>query len=75
MSSGILRQTFSSIIRKRIYTFKCDRAAVGEQTVLSKLMAAAGDGSVIITTPPALKSLMLKFVRMLKSLKCIGSEE
>ena len=65
MSSSVLRTTFSSIIRKRLFTFTCDRAAVGDPTTISKLQSAMADGSIVITTPPALKSLMLKFVENL----------
>jgi hypothetical protein len=66
MSSGVLRNTFANgIIRKRIFTFRCDRAAVGDPTTISRLQSAMADGSIVITTPPALKSLQLKFIENL----------
>jgi hypothetical protein len=68
MSSAVLRMTFSSIIRKRVYTFECNRGSVGDATLRTKLQSARANGSVIITTPTALKSLMLKFVEGLLTL-------
>ena len=65
MSAGILRNTFSSVICKRVMQFACDRQTAGELTLRTKFAAARDDGSIILTTPPALKSMMLKFVENL----------
>ena len=48
-----------------MYTFTCERASLGKTEVLQKLESAQAAGAVIITTPQAIKSLMLKFVENL----------
>ena len=68
MSSSVLRTTFSSAIQKRVYTFSCDRATKGKKEIQTKLESAQNAGAVVITTPPAIKSLMLKFVENLSTL-------
>ena len=68
MSSGILRSTFASIIRKSVLTFECERATPGEVATQLKLEAARSKGSIVLTTPPCLKSMMLKFLENLLSL-------
>ena len=68
MSSDILRRTFSSTIQKRLYTFACDRATAGTQATIEKLRSAKESAAVVITTPPAIKSMFLKFVENLVTL-------
>ena len=65
MSSRIFRSTFSSVIQKRLYTFACDRSTPGTKATLEKLRSARDHSSIVITTPPAIKSMFLKFVENL----------
>ena len=60
MSFNVLRTTFSSAIQKRVYSFQCERATVGKRSLHAKLLSAKQNSAVVITTPPAVKSLMLK---------------
>ncbi|KAL1524752.1 hypothetical protein AB1Y20_019635 [Prymnesium parvum] len=65
MTFNVLRTTFSSAIQERVYTFHCERSTAGKRSLQAKLLSAKENRSVVITTPPAIKSLMLKFVENL----------
>jgi hypothetical protein len=64
-SRGVLRRTFSSIVRKRVYTLTFDRNDDLGPRIESKLRGARDSGAVVIATPASVRSLMLKFVEML----------
>ena len=59
-SRGRLRETFSSIMQKRIYTFNFDRSSNLGPSTFQKFQNAIKNAGVIVTTPTAIKSLMLK---------------
>jgi len=61
----ILRATFTSVISKRVYTFECDRPMEVTKALAKKLEQAVASRAVVVTTPTALKTLMLKFVELL----------
>ena len=73
MSFNVLRTTFSSAIQKRVYSFQCERATAGKRSLHAKLLSAKQNSAVVITTPPAVKSLMLK-VNATESDPCGGTE-
>jgi len=60
-----LRNTFSSIMSKRIYTLKFDRASLVQPRLLRKLTIATEKAGIIISNPTSIKSLMLKFIEIL----------
>ena len=64
-SPKVLRSTFSSIIQKRIFTLSFDRSCTADNRLLARLNFAAKKRALFVTTPTALKSVMLKFVEML----------
>lgn len=59
-SRSILRTSFSSILPKRVYTFEFDRSSVVTEALLKKLQRARSDGGIVVTTPTAVKALMLR---------------
>ena len=71
-SRSKLWQAFSSVIRKRVYTFSFGRVVATTrrnwtstdiiQELLTKFKWARDTRGVLVTTPTALKSLMLKYV-------------
>merc|ERR1712050_306011 len=64
-SRSRLRETFSSIMQKRIYTFHFDRSSKIDPGTFQKFQNAIQTAGVIVTTPASLKSLMLKYVECL----------
>jgi hypothetical protein len=70
---SILRNRFSAIIMKRVYTLEFDRSVeddvelVGE--IFAKLDGARRRRSVICASPEAIKSLLLKFVENLHAIE------
>lgn len=69
----VLRTTFSCMMQKRIYTFACDRATAITRTLTKKLMQAAQSRGIVVTTPTAIKSVMLKLVENLGRLEGEGA--
>ena len=61
-SRSRLRETFSSIMQKRIYTFHFDRSSKIDPQTFQKFQNAIRTAGVIVTTPTSIKSLMLKYV-------------
>ena len=72
-SRQILRQRFSWIMVKRIYTLEFDRAVEDDvelvEQVLHKLENARRNGDVIVASPESIKSLVLKIIEQLHSLE------
>eukprot|EP01083_Nonionella_stella_P030773 84290_1 len=64
-SRSVMRSTFSSIMHKRIYTLNFDRAVQIGPKLHKKLSNAISTSGVVISTPTAVKSLMLKFLENL----------
>ena len=67
-SRSVMRSRFSAIVRKQVYTFAFDRFSEITPTIYRKLVKARSNKAVIMTTPNALKSFMLKFVEVLHDL-------
>lgn len=61
----ILRSTFSTILHKQVYTLDVTRASRPDVKMVKLLDRALLKRSVIVTTPPALKSIILKFIENL----------
>mmetsp|Transcript_7246 Transcript_7246/g.21392 ORF Transcript_7246/g.21392 Transcript_7246/m.21392 type:complete len:5155 (-) Transcript_7246:1654-17118(-) len=64
-SRSILRTSFSSVLPKRVYTFSFDRSTTVTAALLKKLQRARADGGVVVTTPTAVKALMLRYIENL----------
>jgi hypothetical protein len=75
MSRDVLRQAFSSVVTKRVYTLEFDRGSAASndlehfERLLKKLEVAKLEGSIVVTTPGAVKSLMLKYVDLLQQVQ------
>ncbi len=67
-SSGVLRERFGSCVKKTIFTFAFDRYQQVDQQLLSKLEIARFTRAIIVTTPSAVKSFMLKFLELCHNL-------
>ena len=67
-SRSVMREKFSAIVQKPIFTFNFDRAVVVQRDLHSKLVIAKDTRAIICTTPGAIKSFFLKFVELLHML-------
>ena len=67
-SRSILRKIFSSIMRKRIFTFTFDRGSDPNGGLVRKLQNAIRTGGIVVASSVAVKSVMLKFVESLDML-------
>ena len=67
-SRSTLRERFSGVIRKSIYTFKFTRSDRPTVRLYNKLKTAISSKSVLVTTPTAIKSFQLKFIETLQKL-------
>ena len=61
-SKATLRATFSSIIRKRVFTLQFDRSSEISWAVVEKLQGAAAHSGVVLCSTPTIKSLQLKLI-------------
>ncbi|EKX73094.1 conserved hypothetical protein [Theileria equi strain WA] len=57
-----LRETFSAVIHKSVYTFKFSRFDKATPELYLKLLQAKQMGSIVIATPTSIKSLFLKVI-------------
>ena len=62
---AIVRSTFSSLVKKRVYTLQCSRAAEAEPHYVQTLSDALARKGVVMTTPSSMKSIILKFIEAL----------
>ena len=75
MTRDVMRSCFSSVVTKRVYTLNFDRGSAASndlrqfKRLLKKLKGARAQGSIVCTTPGAVKSLMLKYVDLLQSVE------
>ena len=75
MTRDVMRSCFSSVVTKRVYTLSFDRSSASSndmkqfKRLLKKLEVARAQGSIVVTTPGAVKSLMLKYVDLLQSVQ------
>lgn len=68
-SRGVMRSALGSTLGLHVYTFSFSRSDGVDGRLCSKLSRAAQEGAVVMTTPTALKSLMLKFIENLTDIK------
>lgn len=64
-----MRETFGSVIVKRIYTLEYDRSTVVKPSVRRSLQNAVTGRGVVIATPTTIKSIMLSYLEVLQQLK------
>uniref|UniRef100_A0A0G4IG68 ubiquitinyl hydrolase 1 n=1 Tax=Chromera velia CCMP2878 TaxID=1169474 RepID=A0A0G4IG68_9ALVE len=64
----ILRERFSAVIRKPVYTLYFSRYSSATPELYMKLLQARDTRAVVVTTPTSIKSFMLKFVELLHTL-------
>ncbi|KNC47257.1 uncharacterized protein AMSG_03687 [Thecamonas trahens ATCC 50062] len=75
MSRNVLRTAFSNVMPKRIYTLAFDRSSPSSNSIdavralAAKLRRARAQRALVVTTPEAVKSLMLKYVDLLQSVQ------
>ena len=63
-----LRETFSTIITKRVYTLAYDRSSSPDKRFVEKLETAAESRGVCVCTPTTIKSIMLGHVEILENI-------
>ena len=72
MSRSVLRNCFSNVIHKRIYTFSFERSNEamnrfeGIMALCHKLQRARQEKAVVCSTPESIKSFMLKYIDSLQ---------
>ena len=69
MSRTRMRETFSSIMTKRIYTLEFDRSTKVKPSMRRSLENATVNRGIVVATPTTLKSIMLSYVEVLQLLK------
>ena len=76
-SAGVLRERFSSAVRKPVFTFVFDRYSKVTPQLYAKLLSARSLRAVVVANPSSIKSFMLKFVEICHNLnrqKHLGKE-
>ena len=68
-SKATLRATFSSIVRKRVFTLSFDRSSELSWATVSKLQSAARNRGVVLCTASTIKSLQLKLLEKMDVLR------
>jgi thiol-disulfide isomerase/thioredoxin len=69
MSRTRLRETFASIMVKRIYTLEFDRSTTVKASMRRGLENAAVNRGVVVATPTTVKSILLSYIETLQHLK------
>ncbi len=69
MSRTRMRETFASIMVKRIYTLEFDRSTTVKASMRRGLENATANRGIVIATPTTLKSVMLSYIEVLQHLK------
>merc|ERR1719502_681381 len=68
-SKATLRATFSSIVRKRVFTLSFDRGSEMRWATVDKLHSAARNRGVVLATAATIKSLQLKLLEKMDVLR------
>ena len=68
-SKATLRATFSSIVRKRVFTLSFDRSSEMKWPTVDKLCSAARNRGVVLCTAATIKSLQLKLLEKMDVLR------
>jgi hypothetical protein len=74
-SRGVMREKFSAVVRKAIFTFSFDRSSAITKELYMKLVKARDSRAIMCATPTSVKSLMLKLVEMLRQLEASKAEK
>ena len=69
MSRKGMRETFASIMVKRIYTLEFDRSTTVKASMRRGLENATSNRGIVIATPTTLKSVMLSYIETLQHLR------
>jgi hypothetical protein len=67
-SRGVLRERFSALVQKAVFTFRFARYMRVEPKLYRKIVEAIRAKAVVVSHPTALKSFALKFVELLHRL-------
>ncbi len=62
LSRSVLQNAFSSVVQKRVSTFKCDRSLDLEASLSARVLRTQAQGDIMLTTPSDVKSLQLRFI-------------
>ena len=65
MTRAVMRNRFSALVQKPVYTFVFDRADTIDEALLSKLLKARASRAVMVASPTSIKSFVLKFTEIL----------
>ena len=68
-SRSIMRNTFSTIMYKSIFTFSFDRSSAADPNIYRKFSSVIKKRGICISTPTSVKSIMLKFLELLTIIK------
>ncbi len=68
MSRSVMRERFSSLVTKPVYTFVFERQTPVTEELYQKLLKARETRAVVVSHPTAVKSFVLKFVEVSKIL-------
>ena len=74
-SRSVMRERFSSLLRKPVYTFQFDRFVAASPALLGKILHARRLSAVMITSPTSLKSLVLKFIELVHMLEHSSTQD
>eukprot|EP01047_Picozoa_sp_COSAG01_P053819 COSAG01_NODE_5810_length_4020_cov_2.216526_2_plen_1030_part_00 len=69
MSRGVMREKFTAVVQKPVFTFVFERQTSISDILVDKLVKARDSRAVVCSTPTAIKSFVLKFVEMLHTLE------
>ena len=75
MSRTRLRETFASIMTKRVYTLEFDRSTVVKPSMRKHLENARLNRGVVVATPTTLKSIMLSYIEVLRHMQDLVSTQ
>lgn len=73
-SRAVLRERLSAVVCKPVYTFTFDRFTPVASGLASKLAMAREQRAIVVTTPSALKSFMLKLVETMHLLDTAAAD-
>merc|ERR1712038_909577 len=72
-SRGVMREKFSAVVRKPVFTFHFDRGTPITRDLFMKLVKARDSKAIICSTPTTIKSFQLKFIEMMRHLEQANS--
>ena len=74
-SRSVMRERFSSLLRKPVYTFSFDRFTAPSPKLLAKVVHARQASAVMLTSPTSLKSFILKFIETVHLLEHSANQD